>query len=284
MNSGIFSIPLSMYPEHLKDHHKLYAIKENSSESWFAYVHKNEIEKMKILSDKEIQKFLKKLKFWRSNENDYGLSNDLNTFFDNVYDKEEDFKYKKENHTITEEKQCNNNINHKSYYFGCYKINNKFERFKNIFIDAYFKIEESLYKMKYKIEDKLNSFDSDLFGVFVISADGIFDHVRIYAVNEKKEVFITYSTEFKELKDINNLKEFDFQKKIYNLKFEKFEYEAPMIYNIISSKKRKYNKDFKYNLFKKEDAVYEGMGHSGFYIGNYYIDKKIEIKKKINDF
>ena len=37
MNYGIFSIPLSIYPEDLKKHHKLYAIKENSSESWFAH-------------------------------------------------------------------------------------------------------------------------------------------------------------------------------------------------------------------------------------------------------
>lgn len=284
MNAGIFSIPLLLYTEDLKDHHKLYAIKENSCESWFAYVHKDEIERMKILSDKEIQKVLKKLKFKRSNKNEYGLSSNLNIFFDHVYDKEEDFKYKKENHKVAEEKQCYNNANHKSYYFGCYKINNKFQRFKNIFIDTYFKTEEILYKTKYKIEDKLNRFDSDLFGVFVISADGIFDHVRIYAINEKKEVFVTYSTEFKELKDINNLKKIDFQKKIYNLKFTNFEYKAPMIRNIISSKERKYNEDFKYNLFKKEDMVYEGMGFSGFYVGNYYIDKKIEIKKKINSF
>tara|TARA_B100000073_G_C23701937_1_gene560724 strand:- start:485 stop:1339 length:855 start_codon:yes stop_codon:yes gene_type:complete len=284
MNAGIFSIQPSMYTAKLENHYKLYAIKENSLESWFAYVHKDEIERMKILSDKEIQKFLKKLKFWRSTENDYSLPNDLKTFFDHVYDKEEDFKYKKENHKVAEEKQSNNNINHKSYYFGNYKINNKLERFKNIFIDAYFKTEEALYRSKYKIEDKLNNFDSDLFGVFVISADWSFDQVRVYAINEKKEVFITYSTEFKELKDINNLKEFDFQKKIYNLKFEKFEYEAPMIRNIISSKERKYNEDFKYNLFKKEDMVYEGMGCSGFYVGNYYIDRKIEIKKKINNF
>lgn len=57
-----------------------------------------------------------------------------------------------------------------------------------------------------------------------------------------------------------------------------------MIRNIINSKERKYNEDFKYNLFKKEDMVYEGMGCSGFYVGNYYIDEKIEIKKKINSF
>lgn len=284
MNSGIFSIPLSMYPEHLKDHYKLYAIKENSSESWFAYVHEDEIERMKMLSEKEIQKVLKKLKFKRSAKNDYALSSDLNTFFSHIYNNRKDFKYKKENHTITEEKQCNNNINHQSYYFGFYKINNKFERFKNIFIDSYFKTEENLYKIKYKIEDKLNSFDSDLFGVFVISSEGVFDNVRVYAINEKKEVFIAHSTEFKELKDIKNLKKIDFQKKIYNLKFSELEYEAPMVYNIIRSKERKYNEDFKYHLFKKEDMVYEGMGHYGFYIGNYYIDEKIEIKKKINSF
>lgn len=284
MNSGIFSIPLSMYTEDLKDHHKLYAIKENSSECWFTYVHEKEIEKMKRLSDKEIQKVLRKLKFKRVDKNDYNLYSDLHTFFSNIYNNKKDFKYQKENHTITEEKQCNDNIYHKSYYFGYYKINNKFERFKNIFIDSYFKTKKNLYKIKYKIEDKFNNFDSDLFGVFVISAENNFDHVRIYAINDKKKVFIAHSLEFKELKDIKNFKKIDFQKKIYNLKFVEFEYKSAMIYNIIKSKEKKYNEDFKYHLFKKEDMVYEGMGHYGFYIGNYYIDSKIEVKNKINNF
>lgn len=284
MNYGIFSIPLSIYPEDLKKHHKLYAIKENSSESWFAHVHEDEIERIKLLSDKELKKFLKKIKFKRNDKNDYNLSNDLKTFFYNVYDKKENFKYKKENHIVSEEKQSCSNLNDKSYYFGSYKINNKFEIFKNIFIDSCFKTEENLYKAKYKIEDKLNNFDSNLFGFFVISADNDFDHVRIYAINDKKKVFIAHSLEFEELKDIKNLKKINFQKKIYNLKFSAFEYESPMVYNIIRSKEKKYNEDFKYHLFKKEDMVYEGMGSYGFYIGNYYIDEKIEIKKKINSF
>lgn len=282
MKYGIFTIPLSSYPEDLKNFDKIYAFSENTNEYWYSHISKKEVEyiKEKKISNRNIEIIINKLRFKKvkSEEKSFRYNNDLITFFENKQKNHKVYFYDKKNHKVGEENQSISNLYHKSYFIGEYKINNKLEKFKNIFIDYYTKINKKSKIIIHKIKRKIIYYNPDLFGIFIIDSDDFF---RIYAINERKEVYISYINKEENFKDINNK---SLQKKIYNLKFEIFDHDTPMIDNIINSKKKKNIEYFKYDLFKINDLVYEGMGHFGYYIGNYYIDNKKEIKEKIKNF
>ena len=279
MKSGIFIIPYSWREEEeLKGFDKVYAFQENLTEYWYAPISKEKVQEIKEnnLSEKEINKIIKKLNFKREIEKRAYYSNDIVTFFQG--NNKKPYKYNFENHEIGEEKQSVSHTKQKSCFVGEYKISNKKEVFKNYFIDFYNKLIEKKKELKFKLERKTNPYDSDLYGIFVINSDY---YLRFYAINEEKKVYIASTNE--EIKNIENLDKKNLQEIIYKLNFEDFDFEMPMIKNILSSCEEKVD-SFRYDLFQEKDLVYEGMGNGGYYAGNFYIDYKKVIKNKIDNF
>lgn len=289
MKNGLITVSYNIYPLELENYDLLYAFAENSEFYWQASILKTEVEKIKNnkISEIEIQKIIKSLKFEKKIYNQYIINDILQPLMKDNKKSMIEYKYKNKDFYRNQEGQSPSNVYHKIHFIGKYKINNKLEKIKYYYKDIFVILDKKIIKIKENIIRKINKVNDKLFGIFMIQ-DSQYDYFRIYAINENKELWMSSvsADKFKTMDYENMLKNKNllFQKELFSFKFEKDDYDNPMVYNILTSKKQKYEVNFRYELFNKMDSVYEGMGEFGFYAGNFYIDNKDKIKDKIKNF
>ena len=110
----------------------------------------------------------------------------------------------------------------------------------------------------------VNSKNNDKAKLIIVEAQKNAEQIKKEKILQAKEKFI-------ELKGGNR----DFiQEDLDKIKFTSIDCAHIVEHTqMLSSPKNKYENKFRYNLYNKMDFVYCGMGHSGFYLGNYYIKK-----------
>lgn len=278
MKYGIFTIPYTCYPIELKDYDLIYAFSEKDNVYWSTSILKSDVEKIKNkeLTNDETSVILKSLKYTRMTYFCVKARDMLkdSSYYQSEYDSS---KYKSSDFKVGENSKDRQHMTNTSYFVGEYEIPNKLEKIKNFYKDLYVFLDKKRFNASQNIARIIKPYDQDLFGIILISIPDCPIYVA-YAINEQEEAYISYNIEYSFVKNIMELQKTNkslVQEELQKLNFEKTEYsDIQNSTEMLSSPKNKYENKFRYDLHNEMDYVYHGMGHAGFYIGNYKVKNK----------